>query len=595
MFSPAEAMVQARQFHQAGYLSQAAQLYRQILQDDPANGDVWLRLGNALLSQAQLKEAADAFWQCIKEMPDCGEAYLKLAHALQRQGNSEAAVNCLRDCLQRLPQFPEAHNNLANALLSLGRLEEAASHYREALQHRPDFAEGHKNLANALIKQGQVDEAIGHLEEARRLKPTYAEAHLSLAAAYHQRNELPGAIRSYQRALELKPDFSAAHNALGEVFLEQGDPERAELHLRKALPNNPRASRSLLNLATFGLYKPSDPSIDTLRRWLSQTHLPEEAAGQLHCLLGILLDRAGDYGEAFAHFRAGNALRHSVLRRSGKAFDPAAHTRQIDQVMAAFSPEYFRRVQSFGLVTPLPVFIVGMPRSGTTLMEQILSHHPNVFGAGELFDLARIVTELPEKCGAAEGYPECLCRLDAAVTRDMAAVYLQGLTTRSGPAERVTDKMMGLFLYLGLVATLFPRAHIIWCRRDPRDVCLSCYFQWFAGLNFTLDLQDLGQYHRDFDRLMAHWQKVLPLPILQIVYEDLVADQETVSRRLVEFCGLSWDERCLRFHENRRPVKTMSAMQVRQPLYKTSVGRWRCYTDHLGPLFKALDAPAGRT
>jgi hypothetical protein len=238
------------------------------------------------------------------------------------------------------------------------------------------------------------------------------------------------------------------------------------------------------------------------------------------------------------------------------------------------------------------VFIVGMPRSGTSLVEQILASHPNVFGAGELRDLQRLAEELPARVGAKEAYPACLVRLDGSAACALADEYLERIGRRSGAALRVTDKMPLNFLHLGLIAALFPRARIVHCIRDPLDVCVSCYCQDFqGGPNFLWDLTDLGKFHGEYERLMAHWGSVLPLPILEVVYEELVDNLEAVSRRLISFCGLDWDDRCLAYHQNARAVRTASLVQVRQPVYKSSVGRWRHYAPHLRPLLEALGRP----
>lgn len=588
MAPSAETLAQARQFHQAGYLSRAEQLYRQVLEAEPAHAEAWLLLGNAVAGQGRLDEASAHYRRALEASPDFGVAALNLADALQRQGKTDEAVACLCRALERRPDFPEAHFNLANTFRALGRMQEAAHHYQEAVRLRPTFAEAHNNLANILLALGRVDEAIAHLEQAIQLRPNYLEAHYNLGNAYRERDQIAEGIAAYQRALQMRPDYGPAHNGLAEALLELGDLEQGRIHFRQALHNNPSVIRTLLHLAAHGLYTAAEPGIDQLRAVLRDPRLSLDIGSQVHFTLGHLLDHVGARDEAFEHFRQGNALRRALFQQSGTAFDAAEHSRRIDRLIAAFSPGYFERVRRFGLDTEVPVFIVGMPRSGTTLVEQILSHHPQVFGAGERKDLPGMVADLPKRLG--EDYPACLERLDAARARTLAEEYVGKITRTSGPAARVTDKMPENFLHLGLIATLFPRAHVVHCRRDPRDVCLSCYFQFFKGLNFTWDLDDLGRYYRDYERLMAHWRAVLPLPIHDVVYEALIADQEAVSRRLVEFCGLAWDERCLRYHENRRPVKTASVLQVRRPIYASSVGRWRQYEAHLGPLLAALAA-----
>ena len=230
-----------------------------------------------------------------------------------------------------------------------------------------------------------------------------------------------------------------------------------------------------------------------------------------------------------------------------------------------------------------------MPRSGTTLVEQILCGHPLVFGAGELKEVPRLVSGLSARLQVQERYPQCIDRLDQPTAWALAEEYRARLARRGGAAARVIDKQGMNYLHLGLLAALLPRARVIHCRRDPRDLCLSCYFQQFREVNFAWDLGDLGRYYRSYERLMDHWHAVLPVQPLDVVYEDLVANPEAVSRQMVAFCGLEWDDRCLSFYANRRPVQTMSKLQVRQPIYTTSVGRWRRYEKHLGPLLEALE------
>jgi hypothetical protein len=286
-------------------------------------------------------------------------------------------------------------------------------------------------------------------------------------------------------------------------------------------------------------------------------------------------------------------LRHAIDRARGEAFDPAVHAAYVDRLIATFTPAYFEQVRGFGLDTDVPIFVVGMMRSGTTLVEQILASHPLVYGAGERIELGLLASGLPRRLGVADEYPECVRHLDRATVQAVATTVLQGLQERSDGARHVVDKMPLNFLGLGLIATLFPKARIIHCQRDPVDTCLSCYLRNFAAsFTFTYDLQHLGLYYRQYERLMAHWRAVLPLPIFELRYEELTAEPETHTRQLLAFCGLPWDERCLRFHETERPVRTASMLQVRQPMYRSAVGRWQRYEKHLSPLLAALAGAA---
>ena len=264
----------------------------------------------------------------------------------------------------------------------------------------------------------------------------------------------------------------------------------------------------------------------------------------------------------------------------------------MSSLMAAFSGAFFERAAGLGSGSDRPVFIVGMPRSGTTLVEQIISSHPRAAGAGELPDIPWLIQRLPAELGSGAGYPGCVEALDRESVQRLAGSYLDRLGLVSATTDRVTDKLPMNYMHLGLIAVLFPNAVIVHCKRDPMDTCLSCYFQNFSrDLGFCFDLEDLGFYYRHYETLMAFWAEVLPLCIHDVAYEDLVKNPEDVSRGLIEACGLEWDPRCLSPHKNRRPVKTASSWQVRQPLYKTSVARWKRYEKHLGPLKSSLDLP----
>jgi hypothetical protein len=360
--------------------------------------------------------------------------------------------------------------------------------------------------------------------------------------------------------------------------------------VRRLDPANSMALASLSKLAAAGHYQPSDADRRTMEQLVARPDLPAEDRCRLHFALAWILDRPGSYDPAFAHVRRANELRREIERCRGVSFDLDAHRRLVDRLIAVFTPAYFERVRSFGSDSELPVFIVGMLRSGTSLVEQILASHPEVHGAGELNDIERMIQSLPERL-AKEGYPECLARLDTGTARTLADQHLDKLRQLGGAAARVIDKLPFNFLHLGLIATLLPRSRIIHCRRDARDTCLSCYFQNFADPHpFALDLGLLGRYYREYERLMAHWARVLPLAVFELHYEELTANQEAISRELVAFCGLEWDERCLRFHESNRVVRTASTLQVRQPMYQSSVGRWKHFEAYLVPLLDALGA-----
>jgi hypothetical protein len=307
--------------------------------------------------------------------------------------------------------------------------------------------------------------------------------------------------------------------------------------------------------------------------------------------LGKLLDEAERFDEAFAAYAHANTLFRKDRAAAGEQYDAAKMRRTVDWIIECFTPAFFAERRGWGNLSELPVFIVGMPRSGTTLVEQIAASHPAVYGAGELRDVEKLSVGLADRNDRAAGW-----QWDAASTAAAANAHVERLRSLAGDggrgnAIRVTDKMPGNLLHLGLIACLFPKARVIVCRREPRDNCLSCFFQHFARKDphlYSYDLVDCGREYIEMDRLVDHWTGSPPLKMLELRYEELVADQEAQSRRLIDFLGLPWDPACLAFHRTKRTIVTASVWQVRQPIYARSVGRWRHYQSHLGPLLDVL-------
>ena len=562
--------------------------FHEAVRLQPEFGPAHFSLGNAFKQMGQLDKAAPYFRNVTRLMPNLIEAHLHLADTLQHAGDSPAAAECLRECVLRFPQCVEAHYNLGNVYRTLCQHDDAIREYRSALRLRPGLVQAHNNLGLLLVAAGEIDDAIAHYQQASQLQPLYVEAHYNLGNAFRNRQEMASATKAYEQVLLLQPTYTPARNGLADTCLELGDEAGAKAHWQAALQANPKDIRSLLGLAKQGWLTPDGPGVDQIEARLREPNLSDDVTSHLHFAAAYILDRAGEIDRAFEHFRQGNAARRALYHRSGGAFNSEDYAQRVQRLIEAFTPDYFRQTQGFGVSSELPVFIVGMPRSGTTLVEQILSNHSQVYGAGELKDIGRIVARLSSQSGLGRIYCEWLGGLEGAQSREIAEAHLNQLTRLGGKAVRVTDKMPENLFHLGLIATLFPRARVIHCRRDARDVCLSCFMQFFDGLYFAWDLDDLGKYYRGYERVMAHWATALPLRVHEVVYEDLVTNPEPIIRQLVDFCDLPWEDQCLQFHKNSRPVRTMSRSQVRQPLYTTSVGQWQRYAAHLGPLFQAL-------
>jgi tetratricopeptide (TPR) repeat protein len=583
--------------YRQGKPAEAVHAYQRALQLRPDHAETYSNLGVALSVQGELERAIDCYRQALRLRPDYAAVHNNLGAALRERGQLQEAVACHRRAVQLNPDYPEAYINLGNTLRDQGDAGGAAAAYRQALRLRPDFAEAHNNLGAAMRDQGQPQEAVACYRRALELNPGYFQAQNNLGNALRDQGDVSGAASAYRLALTLEPDYAEAHNNLAGALQEQGCPGEAVQHALDALRLHPDWAEPLFmlaDLAANGYYEFPEAQLHRMEALAGAPSVSLRDASTLHFGLALLIEQRGAHDDAFDHYRQANALKYRLFHETGRAFDPDQHDRAIDQLIATFSPAFFERVRGFGQDTELPVFIVGMPRSGTTLVEHVLSRHPLVFAAGELTKGGTLAEELPARLGAPEGYPRCLDRLDQAASRTIAEDYRRRLARRGGEAARVTDKGPLNYLHLGLLAALFPRARVIHCRRDPRDVCLSCYFQFFQDeVNFAWDLNDLARYYRSYERLMDHWRAVLPVQPLEVVYEELVANPEPRIRQLVAFCGLEWDDRCLASHESRRPVQTLSKLQVRRPIYTSAVGRWRRFEGHLGPLLEALGRVAG--
>jgi tetratricopeptide (TPR) repeat protein len=487
------------------------------------------------------------------------------------------------------PTDAEAWCMLGSINGQLGLAGEAEDCFGTALNIDPDYGMAHQYLANHLTSQGRYAEAVAAYRRALRIKPTSIPANVNLATALVLQGKLDAALESYQEALRLDPGCRKAVLGIAHVHERQGKVQEAMALIQPYLDAGDRGAEvAMVFAALCRPLKRCDEAIALLERALAAggTALDDGERTALHFRLGRLYDANNDFDAAFKHCALGNDIK---ARRW--PFDRLAHGAYIDGLIEGFSRSFMARAPRAAHGSQRPVFIVGMPRSGTSLVEQILASHPSVFGAGELDEISRIAADLPSVSAVQDPYPRAINSLTPSACEQLARRYLEYLdAVAPGDALRVTDKMPTNFLHLGLIALLFPEAHVIHCIRDPLDTCLSCYFQNFGpGLSFSYDLTQLGNYYRDYQRLMEHWRAVLALTLLEVRYEELVANQEQISRQVVAFCGLKWDDRCLRFYETPRQATTASYDQVRQPLYNRSVGRWRRYAAHLGPLQRALE------
>ena len=514
------------------------------------------------------------------------EACNQLAQSLIARQQYQEAVACCRQALAIEPESAEAHFSLGVAFLGLAQHEEAVAQFEAALANRPELAEAHNNLGLALLALDRCEEAAAHCQQALRLQPELAEAHNNLARALGTLGRADEAMVHCRQALSIRPDFAEAHNNLGNLQREVGDLQQAIASYERAIALAPKMAAYYRNLATSRRFAADDPYMAALEELAGEeASLTAPQQVELHFALGKMLADTGRHEASFEHYLAGNALKRQAI-----AYDEERRLALFDRIAAVFSGGLLRSMAGRGEPSSTPVFVLGMPRSGTTLVEQVLASHPQVHGGGELSAFRSAMDGLRLPAGGVSTFPEYVPALSDEQLRQLGAGYLATLRSLAPDAQRITDKLPANFFFVGLIHLALPNARIIHTCRDPVDTCLSC-FSWLfeAGQAFTYDLGELGRYYRAYERLMAHWRRVLPAGVmLDVHYEDMVRDVEGEARRIIAHCGLEWDGACLAFYDTQRPVRTASAAQVRQPIYATSVGRWRPSEDVLRPLLEGL-------
>ncbi len=526
-------------------------------------------------------------------VPDCGPAAAPTGRPdsvkkrqLFAQGNeyfSQGAyaesVAVYEELVRRYPRYVDALHNLGAALTKLGRYKEAQVLFRQVVAINPGHAQGHYNLGTVLRWLGDIAESESSLRCALRLNPTYAAARTSLGETLVFRGRLRDAKTQFAKVLKAAPRDVDALFGIGQVARLEGRFDEARAMYERALAVNPTMPHVLAAMAGLRRMTVSDGAWLQGAEEIAASGLPPLEEAGLRFAIGKYSDDVGTFERAFQNYQCANQLWKTVAEK----YDREARTRYVDDLISGYSRKLTFSVVGGDSGSTRPFFLVGMMRSGTSLAEQIIASHPEVCGAGELGFWSDAVRR--HEASIRRGL------LDEPTRQKLAKEYLRVLTEHSAHARRVVDKAPVNSDYLGVIHSVFPNARIIYMRRDPIDSCLSCYFQQFSpGLNFTMDLSDLAHYYREHNRLMAHWRAVLPPgTILDVPYAELVADPETWTRKMLKFLGLEWDERCRDFDKTQRAVVTASYWQVRQKIYKDSVGRWRNYRNFIGPLLDLKD------
>jgi len=566
---------------QTGQLDEAVAQLRRAAKLDPGSESIRMKLGHVLASLGAGEEADQIFEEAFGLAPD----RKRLAEAAEhlREGRVAACEHICRDLLARRPDD-------VNALRLLAKVEAEAEHWRRAekllqraLHLAPAFHEAKMDLARVYRQQDRLDEALQCAAETVEGAPRNPNAYYLLGGLQALLGQSEEALASYRRCLELQPGHTPTWLGMGHLLKTLGQTDEGIAAYRRAIEQRPNYGEVYWSLANLKTFRFSDEEVTDIERRLAEEPLDEDARVHFLFTLGKALEDRGEHARAFARYAEACALQRPRI-----SYDPVETEVVNERIRTVFTAEFVERRAGLGCPDPAPIFVVGLPRSGSTLIEQVLASHSQVEGTAELPDVGRVIGTLSARFPG-EAYPEAARHLNADGWRALGEDYLRRTRRQRQGLPRFTDKMPNNFPSIGLIHLMLPQAKIIDARRHPLDSCFGTFKQHFAhGQTFSYDLVELGEYFLEYRRMMRHWHEVLPGRVLEVRYEEMVRDQEGQTRRLLDYCGLPFEDACLRFYETDRPVRTASSEQVRQPIYTSSVNAWQNYRDELAPLIEIL-------
>ena len=566
-----------------GELPAAAEAFQQALKLDPKRQRIRVKLGQVFLRLGRVEEARALKGEIIKSSADNKD--IAKAAELEKEEKFAEAEKIYRRILARHPDNVSAMRLWAALGVRQKQYADAEVLLKKAVELAPDFALAWADLWIVQFEQEKSEDAIKSAKRLINLEPRRANGHLLLGSAHMSAGHHQDALESYDNALEITPDHVGAWCGKGNVSRTIGDQDGAISAFRKSIKANPLFAEAYWNLANLKTFRFEDSEVDDMLALVGDERIPNEGQVQLNNALGLEFDGRKEYDRAFEFIDRGNKL-----RREREFYDRVQNEEMIDMSIEAFSRQFLEDNYGHGDPEPAPIFIVGLPRSGSTLLEQILSSHSKVDGTHELRDLALTIRSNREMSGRGAQYPKAVANIDQAGLKCLGSEYIERTLRHRGGRPFFTDKNPNNHVHVGLLHLILPNAKIINARRHPLDSCLGSYKQLFAeGQSFSYDLVELGEHFLQYQRLMDHWHEVLPGKVLDVQYEEVVADLEGQVRRILEYCELGWEDTCLRFHETSRPVKSASSEQVRRPIYSSSVNTWRHYERHLGALIEVLE------
>jgi tetratricopeptide (TPR) repeat protein len=560
-----------------GKPDEAIETYNKALAIKPDDAEAYNNMGNALQEQGKLEEAIAFYNKALSLKPDHADAYNNMGNALKDQGKLDDAIETYNKALSLKPDYAEAYNNMGVALKDQGKLEEAIEAYNKALSIKPDYADVYYNKSIVLQEQGKLNEAIDYYKNAISLKPDYAEAYNNMGVTLQEQDKLEEAIEAYNKALAIKPDYADAYNNIGNALKDQGKLDEAIASYNKALSLKPDYVEAHRNLSALVKYQPEDTQVALVSELIQQADLIGHDRCHLHYTLAKMNEDLGDFAAAYENYVAGGKLRQKLLSYSFKQ----------DELKFGRIKNTAPKLKDFAFDKPIeaatntPIFILGMPRSGTTLIEQIISSHSQVHGAGEQPFLSR--------------FGDTLSLGNQTVNSDnvlqIRNAYLNELNKVSNECPFVTDKMPQNFLYIGLLLKALPEAKVIHVQRDPAATCWSNFKHYFTenGLGYCYELSDTVNYFKLYQDLMDFWGQQYSDQIYYLDYDKLTLEQESETRKLIEHLELGWEDDCLSPHKNKRSVRTASQQQVREKVYTGSSQAWRKFEPYLNGVFDEIE------
>ena len=552
-----------------------------LIKDYPLAPILFNISGTFYKSNGQLDLAITKFEHALTLRPNYDEVHYNIGITFRELGRTEEAIKSYKNALSIKNANPNAHYNLGNALLSLKQYDDAIEHFKSAIVFNPKFALAYNNLGILNKQLGNDLEAGKNFDKALAIKPDYAEAANDRGVIYQNSGDHERAIKYYQKSLKINPNLADAYNNIGHAEIELNNADNAIKSFEKALSINPTLANAYYNLSRLKQYTISKEQVAKMQSLLNTDGISQSDLIKINFALAGVNEYLGNQDELFKALNEGNRLRKEELNYSlDKDLNEHLNLKNLFNITTSI-PE---KLVSYEPSKIRPIFIVGMPRSGTTLVEQIISSHHQIHGAGELNTLNKIITPMLSNFATQE------TNVSEKVLLTIRKVYLDFLSSLNTPASIITDKMPMNFRYIGFILKAFPEAKIVHLKRDSRAVCWSIYKSYFPakGLGFAFNMEDLAGYHNSYNELMFFWHQLFPNKIYDISYEDLTTNQKEETKKLLEYCKLDWDDNCLKFHKNERSVKTTSSLQVRERMYQGSSEAWKNYKTHIQPLIDNL-------